>query len=54
MVRNPFGPEEGEGVVVRGGAFDKGAKHARCAHRNWYYPFNRRRDVGFRVVAEPF
>lgn len=54
MVRNPFGPEDGEGVVVRGGAFDKGAKHARCAHRNWYYPFNRRRDVGFRVVAEPF
>lgn len=50
---NPFGPEEGEGVVVRGGAFDKSAKHARCAHRNWYYPFNRRRDVGFRVAAEP-
>ncbi|MBM4424105.1 MAG: hypothetical protein FJ030_12050 [Chloroflexi bacterium] len=52
--RNPFGPEDGEGVVVRGGAFDKSAKHARCAHRNWYYPFNRRRDVGFRIVAEPF
>jgi formylglycine-generating enzyme required for sulfatase activity len=54
VTRNPFGPEEGEGVVVRGGAFDKTAKHARCAYRNWYYPFNRRRDVGFRVVAEPF
>lgn len=54
LVRNPYGPEAGEGVVVRGGAFDKDAKHARCAYRNWYYPFNRRRDVGFRVVAEPF
>ncbi len=53
-VRNPYGPEEGEGIVVRGGAFDKGLRHARCANRNWYYPFNRRRDVGFRVVAEPF
>lgn len=54
LVRNPYGPEGGEGVVVRGGAFDKDARHARCAYRNWYYPFNRRRDVGFRVVAEPF
>jgi formylglycine-generating enzyme required for sulfatase activity len=54
LVRNPYGPEDGEGMVVRGGAFDKGAGHARCARRNWYYPFNRRRDVGFRVVAEPF
>ncbi len=54
VTRNPYGPEEGEGIVVRGGAFDKDLHHARCAHRNWYYPFNRRRDVGFRVVAEPF
>ena len=54
VIRNPYGPEEGEGVVVRGGAFDKSVKHARCANRNWYYPFNRRRDVGFRLVAEPF
>jgi formylglycine-generating enzyme required for sulfatase activity len=52
--RNPYGPEGGEGNVVRGGAYDKGPRHARCAQRNWYYPFNRRRDVGFRVVAEPF
>lgn len=54
VTRNPYGPEEGEGVIVRGGAFDQDVKHARAAHRNWYYPFNRRRDVGFRVVAEPF
>ena len=54
VTRNPYGPEEGEGVVVRGGAFDKSAKHTRCAQRNWYYPFKRRRDVGFRVAAEPF
>jgi formylglycine-generating enzyme required for sulfatase activity len=51
---NPYGPEGGEGVVVRGGAYDKSAKHARCSHRNWYYPHNRKRDVGFRLVAEPF
>jgi len=54
LTRNPYGPEEGEGVVVRGGAYDKDAIHARTTHRNWYYPFNRRRDIGFRVVAEPF
>jgi len=50
---NPQGPADGEGYVVRGGAFDSSPKQARAAHRNWYYPFNRRMNVGFRLVAGP-
>jgi formylglycine-generating enzyme required for sulfatase activity len=51
MARDPKGPADGEGCVVRGGAFDSSPRHLRCAHRNWYYPFNARKNVGFRVVA---
>jgi len=51
VVKNPHGPEDGEGCVVRGGAFDTSARHIRCAHRNWHYPFKRHYDVGFRIVA---
>ncbi|MBI3240895.1 MAG: SUMF1/EgtB/PvdO family nonheme iron enzyme [Chloroflexi bacterium] len=51
VVKNPHGPEDGEGCVVRGGAFDTSARHIRCAHRNWHYPFKRHHDVGFRIVA---
>jgi len=51
VAHNPRGPADGEGCVVRGGAFDSSARHVRCAHRNWYYPFNARKNVGFRVVA---
>ncbi len=54
VVKNPYGPEDGEGCVVRGGAFGASARHIRCAHRNWHYPFKRHHDVGFRIVAEPF
>jgi formylglycine-generating enzyme required for sulfatase activity len=50
---NPQGPADGEGYVVRGGAFDSSPKQARAAHRNWYYPFNRRMNVGFRLAAGP-
>lgn len=52
MVQDPLGPATGEGCVVRGGAFDSPPKHARCAHRNWYYPHNTRANVGFRIVLE--
>jgi formylglycine-generating enzyme required for sulfatase activity len=52
-VVNPAGPGGGEGCVVRGGAFDSSAKHARCAHRNWHYPYKKRPNLGFRIAAEP-
>lgn len=50
---NPTGPPSGEGVVIRGGAFDSPPRRARCAQRNWDYPFKRRPNIGFRVVAVP-
>lgn len=53
VILNPTGPLLGDGVVIRGGAFDSTQKHARCAHRNWHYPFKRRNNIGFRVVAVP-
>jgi formylglycine-generating enzyme required for sulfatase activity len=53
VIADPVGPLQGEGAVIRGGAFDSTAKHARGAHRNWHYPFKRRANIGFRVVAVP-
>lgn len=51
VTRDPPGPAIGEGCVVRGGAFDSSPKQTRASHRNWFYPHNRRNNVGFRVVA---
>ncbi|MGH2521942.1 MAG: SUMF1/EgtB/PvdO family nonheme iron enzyme [Anaerolineales bacterium] len=51
LARDPQGPADGEGCVVRGGAFDSSARHCRCANRNWFYPFNVRKNVGFRIVV---
>jgi formylglycine-generating enzyme required for sulfatase activity len=53
-VRDPQGPATGPGYVARGGAFNTSAKQVRCAHRNWYYPDDRRADLGFRFVVMPF
>jgi len=39
--------------VLRGGAFDLDRYLARCAFRNWYYPYYRLGDWGFRVVVSP-
>jgi len=50
---NPTGPPSGEGVVIRGGAFDSPLRRVRCAQRNWDYPFKRRPNLGFRVAAVP-
>lgn len=52
ITRDPTGPGTGEGCVVRGGAFDSSPKQARASHRNWFYPYQRRGNVGFRVVAQ--
>ena len=54
VVRDPAGPETGQGNVVRGGAFDSAPKHLRCSRRNWYYPDNARLNLGFRMAAAPF
>ena len=53
-VRDPQGPASGPGYVARGGAFNTSAKQVRAAHRNWYYPDDRRPDLGFRFVVTPF
>ncbi len=52
-ILNPTGPAAGEGMVIRGGAFDSPLKRVRCAQRNWDYPFKRRPNLGFRVAAVP-
>lgn len=51
VTRDPPGPATGEGCVVRGGAFDSSPKQTRASQRNWFYPYQRRNNVGFRVVA---
>ncbi len=53
VVRDPAGPETGQGYVVRGGAFDSAPKHARCSRRNWFYPDSARPNLGFRLAASP-
>ncbi len=40
--------------VLRGGAFLDNVRHARCAFRNWNYPYNWNFSLGFRVVVSPF
>jgi formylglycine-generating enzyme required for sulfatase activity len=50
---DPTGPASGDGAVVRGGAFDAPLRRVRSAQRNWDYPFKRRANIGFRVVAVP-
>ncbi len=51
-IQDPVGPTVGDGAVIRGGAFDSPLRHARAAARNWDYPFKRRANVGFRVIAQ--
>ena len=43
----------GESRVLRGGAFDVGARGVRCAFRRWRYPSYHWGSYGFRVVASP-
>jgi formylglycine-generating enzyme required for sulfatase activity len=38
--------------VLRGGSFQSGKEHARCAARFGYYPDQALIDGGFRVVLE--
>jgi formylglycine-generating enzyme required for sulfatase activity len=50
VVKNPMGPDEGNGRVLRGGAFGLNRVGLRCAYRVMINPHNRYYDVGFRVV----
>lgn len=45
---------DGELRVVRGGSFNTEAWNLRSAFRSFSYPWIRRYDLGFRVVASPF
>ncbi len=51
--RNPRGPETGRTKVLRGGAWDFGARQARCSARNHEYPGPRHGLIGFRCAADP-
>ncbi len=53
IVKDPAGPETGQGNVARGGAFDSAPRHLRCSRRNWFYPDNARLNLGFRLAAAP-
>ena len=49
-VANPRGPSHGRFKVLRGGAWDIGAKNTRNAYRNPLSPSSRNHNKGFRVV----
>jgi formylglycine-generating enzyme required for sulfatase activity len=46
-------PEGDDARVLRGGAFNYGARLVRCAFRYWDYPGLRLRLGGFRLLASP-
>ncbi len=52
IAHDPPGPATGEGCVARAGAFDSSPRQTRASHRNWFYPHQRRNNVGFRIVAQ--
>jgi len=53
VAKDPYWAEQAEGCVARGGAFDSSLKQTRCAYRNWFYPYQAKPNVGFRVVVAP-
>jgi len=48
--RNPLGPEEGDGRVLRGGSWIYDAGHLLSAYRGWEQPVSRFEDCGFRCA----
>jgi formylglycine-generating enzyme required for sulfatase activity len=52
-VRNPHGPENGSGKVLRGGAWDYGRSDSRAAYRDLIDPEYRSSPAGFRCVRAP-
>jgi formylglycine-generating enzyme required for sulfatase activity len=47
---NPFGPESGDGPVLRGGSFPDGAEFLRASYRLYKEPTFNNSDVGFRCA----
>jgi formylglycine-generating enzyme required for sulfatase activity len=51
-IRNPTGPKEGQGRVLRGGSWDNFLPYLfRAAYRDWDFPNDRNVVIGFRCVA---
>ncbi|WPD22916.1 MAG: SUMF1/EgtB/PvdO family nonheme iron enzyme [Candidatus Electrothrix scaldis] len=53
-VKNPLGPEKGEGRITRGGSWYDDPDYSRCSVRSGDYPNIRDYDLGFRVVCSPW
>ncbi|MBF0426980.1 MAG: SUMF1/EgtB/PvdO family nonheme iron enzyme [Magnetococcales bacterium] len=51
--RNPIGPEQGDGRVLRGGSWLSGAQYARATQRYHFPPDRRYNLLGFRLVRLP-
>jgi len=51
-VRNPQGPPDGPGRVIRGGAWNKGPIECIAFYRTWADPQTRTWSIGFRLVRE--
>jgi formylglycine-generating enzyme required for sulfatase activity len=50
---DPVGPNSGNARVIRGGSWECGEKHIRCAFRFWFDPDYRFSNLGFRPVLRP-
>jgi formylglycine-generating enzyme required for sulfatase activity len=50
---DPFGPKSGSDRVIRGGSWDCGEEHIRCAFRCWFDPDFRFNNIGFRLALGP-
>ena len=51
--KNPTGPPEGDGRMIRGGAWDRQPTSCRSAYRYSRDPNRRAHNIGFRVVIIP-
>ena len=49
--KNPPGPDNGSGRVLRGGAWSSYTYYLRVAYRGYYFPHNRIDGLGFRCVS---
>jgi len=50
--RNPQGPEQGQGRVLRGGSWNNFPPYMRCAYRNWDFPTYLYYYVGIRCAQD--
>ncbi len=51
VMENPSGPKTGVSKIRRGGSFANSSDALRCASRDYYRPYSRDFDSGFRLVA---